>query len=118
MGWYWNMGASRSMKRVFMEQAAATGELCRGLVSGWRRRDSPVRVRRRRGGGSGEGDAEGNGGGWGRGRRENSTDLYILFTAPHCQSLTILYKPHQSRLSKHLIEWRAHISMAAVLVTS
>ena len=67
MGWYWNMAPSRSMKRVFMEQAAATGELCRGLVSRWRRRDSPVRVRKRRGGGGGEGEAEGNRGGKGRG---------------------------------------------------
>ena len=66
MGWYWNMGPSRS-KRAFMEQAAATGELRRGLVSRWRRRDSPVRVRKRRGGGGGEGEAEGNRGGRGRG---------------------------------------------------
>jgi len=49
MGWYWNMGPSRSMKRAFMEQAAATGELHSGLVSGWRRRESPVRVGKRRG---------------------------------------------------------------------
>jgi len=124
-----------------MEQAAATGELRRGLVSRWRRRDSPVRVRKRRGGGGGErkqrgtreekrggrgkergkgtGSAEGEEkkGGMGRENWKDSIDLYTLFTAPHCQSLTILYKPHQSRLSKHLIEWRAHISMAAVFVT-
>ena len=61
MGWYWNMGPSRSMKRAFMEQAAATGELRRGLVSGWRRRDSPVRVRKRRGGGGEEGKQRGTG---------------------------------------------------------
>ena len=46
-----------------MEQAAATGELRRGLVSGWRRRDSPVRVRKRRGGGGGDGEEK-----WGRRR--------------------------------------------------
>ena len=68
MGWYWNMGPSRS-KRAFMEQAAATGELRRGLVSRWRRRDSPVRVRKRRGGEQGRRREEA-----GEGREERGQD--------------------------------------------
>jgi len=111
-----------------MEQAAATGELRGGLVSGWRRRDSPVRVRKRRGGEVVRGKRNGGGGGEWRGRggekkRQGGEKELKEFKRPvhlcpqhHIDNLlcTILHKPHQSRLSKHWMDtYTEHTSMAA-----